>query len=256
MTEKTTDWQTLLLSPTDFQTLTGVPFKDAQDLSKALYQNRKLSKWQAIGKRCLKYAWNGFWFSIIWAILLGIFVIPIAIGGFYLVRLLGLFAGISVINIVRWSASVCLLTGIPMSIWFSWDEEKKQDTLRSLLPLTQEVEKFNRLVRATDVKAQLAQASGKVISPEEQAQTIATLSQLRSELENALKVERVLRENQDVVMAQVDAFEGATLGQHMQLVTDQALEYGQVLDEALKLGDRVRNELKTLHNRQDQWNSD
>ncbi len=245
------DWQVLFLSPNEFQTLTGVAFQEAQQLCQATYTHQGIRKRRSWVKRLRKYLWNGLWFSVIWAILLGLIVIPIAIGGFYIVRLLGWGLGFNVVTLLQWSIGFCFLTGIPMSGWFSYDEEQKENSLRFLLPLTQEVEKFNRLVRAADVKDQLGSATGKNVGSEERSQAIETLSQLRSQIENALKVERVLRENQDVVTAQVERFEGATVGNYAQLMTDQAVEYRQVLDEALKLGDRVRVELKTLHDRQD-----
>lgn len=249
MSQLSPDWQALFLSPNEFQTLTGVAFQDAQQLCRAAYTSRGLPRRRSWRNRLLKYLWNGLWFSILWAILLGIVVIPIAIGGFYLARLLGWVLGFNVVTLLQWSIGFCFVTGIPMSGWFSYDEEQKANQLRSLLPLTQEVEKFNRLVRAADVNEQLGKATGKADESVDRSQMIETLSHLRSDIEKALKVERVLRENQDVVTAQVDEIEGATVGNYAQLMADQAIEYRQVLDEALKLGDRVRIELKTLHDR-------
>ncbi|HEY9689589.1 MAG TPA: hypothetical protein V6D46_06310 [Coleofasciculaceae cyanobacterium] len=251
MSKLSPDWQALFLSPNEFQALTGVAFQDAQQLCRAAYTSRGIPKRRSWLKRLRKYLWNGLWFSVVWAILLGIIAVPITIGGFYLARLLGWVLGFNFVTLLQWSIGFCFLTGIPMSGWFSYDEEQKENSLRSLLPLTQEVEKFNRLVRAADVNDQLGIATGKNVTSADRADAIETLSQLRSQIENALKVERVLRENQDVVTAQVDMAEGATVGNYAQLMADQAVEYRQVLDEALKLGDRVRVELKTLHDRHD-----
>jgi hypothetical protein len=36
------------------------------------------------------------------------------------------------------------------------------------------------------------------------------------------------------------------VGNYAQLMTDRALDYEQVLDQALQVGDRVRSELQTL----------
>jgi hypothetical protein len=243
------EWDALLVSPPEFQMLTGIEFQKAQDLCRATYTDRGLPKRLRWSHRLLKYVWNGLWFSIIWAICLGILVVPIAAGGFYVLKLLGWVAGFHFSTVFKATVGLCLLTGIPMSIWFSRDEEKKEEALRSLLPLTREVEKFNRLVRAADVKDRLRDATGQSLAIEERSQTLATLTQLRSQIENALKVERILRENQDVVAAQVDQFEGATVGNYAQLMTDRALDYEQVLDQALQVGDRVRSELQTLRNR-------
>lgn len=139
--------------------------------------------------------------------------------------------------------SVLLTTGV--NLWIKW----KIKPLTSVIKLLEEVQKYQEVIQAINVLDQLVAAGnlqGTVINRQE---AVKALKITRESLVCALKTERVFRENEAFIHQRYQLF--ANLEQHLTAlmafdVTNQANEYGQLLNEALEIGMSVHQAVRKL----------
>ncbi|MGB3237131.1 MAG: hypothetical protein WBB29_02475 [Geitlerinemataceae cyanobacterium] len=105
---------------------------------------------------------------------------------------------------------------------------------------------YNKLIRAIDINDQLEDAGNTSLSLSDREKVIEALQFTRNDLIRALKTERILRENKDFIASNPHMFAtNLTALPHFQ-VSDQASEYGRILDETLKVAVDIQDELKKL----------
>ncbi len=118
---------------------------------------------------------------------------------------------------------------------------------QTIIPLLEEVSKYNQIVKIVDVQDQLEAAGNPgVLSNREK--TIEVLELTRADLVRALKTERILRENKDIINMRPELFENNLIALRTLQVSEQATESGQLLNEALQVAVGVQEEMKKLQN--------
>ncbi|NJR66377.1 MAG: hypothetical protein HC772_15350 [Leptolyngbyaceae cyanobacterium CRU_2_3] len=119
--------------------------------------------------------------------------------------------------------------------------------LKTLAHLLDEVDKHNDIIQAVHIMDELSSVHRATVALLDREEVCKALNATRASLVSALMTERVLRKHQRFVARRQELFTSiesnlATL-QTLQ-VTNQANEYGQLLNEALRIGISIRQELE------------
>ncbi|MEL7037523.1 MAG: hypothetical protein AAFO04_18150 [Cyanobacteria bacterium J06592_8] len=139
--------------------------------------------------------------------------------------------------------SVALTLTLNLGIW--WQAKP----LQNVLHLMDEVEKYNDTVKAVDILDQLRKTGNLKHNLVNREEVIQALRITRESLVSAFQAERILREHQDFIARRYELF--AHLENNLTAlmafeVTNQANEYGQLLNETLQIGMSVHREMKKL----------
>ncbi len=131
---------------------------------------------------------------------------------------------------------------------YLWQRSQKFQTFWNLLD---QIQKYNEVVRSLDILDKI-EAAGAEIHLSDRQEVLEALSITRESLLGSLRTERILRENQDLIDRRYELFAKiennlATLN-HLQ-ISDEATEYGRLLNQALKIGVSVDREIRRLQNR-------
>lgn len=132
------------------------------------------------------------------------------------------------------------------------DSQAYQEILRWLFfrkiikTIFDKIYNYNKLIRAIDINDQLEDAGNTSLSLSDREKVIEALQFTRNDLIRALKTERILRENKEFIASNPHMFAtNLTALPHFQ-VSEQASEYGRILDETLKVAVDIQDELKKL----------
>jgi hypothetical protein len=121
----------------------------------------------------------------------------------------------------------------------------------SLQKLVEKSNKFNTIIKAIDVNDQLVAAGNSGMSAEERTKTIDALTLTKEDLVRALKTEKILRENKDIVTLNPEFFIN-NVSRLSSLEADQkAGEFGKILSDALSVSREVAEEMKKLQTTMD-----
>jgi hypothetical protein len=127
-------------------------------------------------------------------------------------------------------------------------EKKIQKYLKTLKPtplgiLLDEVDKYNKVIEEIGFIDQLEEV-GNPVSIKNRHHILETLRGIKAELIRALKTEKLFRENPHFTMEDfsLDLFSWQTLE-----LDEQAKKYEQFVNEALEIGVRVREDMKTWY---------
>ncbi|WP_226574135.1 hypothetical protein [Microseira wollei] len=115
-----------------------------------------------------------------------------------------------------------------------------------LVNILKEVERYNAIVKAIDIKDRLEEAGNPAIGLSNRKQVIEALEITRSDLVRGLKTERILRENKSFIESNPEMFANNLIALTALQVSDQASEHGQILDEALQIAVSVQREMRKL----------
>lgn len=118
-----------------------------------------------------------------------------------------------------------------------------------LIKLLKEVENFNQVVKAIDVNDQLEEAGNKGISLNDRNKAIEVLTSTRKNLVRALKTEKILIENQEVIINNQEIFTISLSSLESLEVNQKATETCEILSQALQIAIDVQEEIKNLKNR-------
>ncbi|MEL6469012.1 MAG: hypothetical protein AAFQ74_04745 [Cyanobacteria bacterium J06623_4] len=126
---------------------------------------------------------------------------------------------------------------------YRWREGKRLITLSHLLD---EIDRFNEMVDAVEILEELGAAKNSRLNLENREDVIEALHLTRESLVCGLMTERVMRKHQQFMSRKQDMFASiernlATL-QRLH-VSDEASEYGRLLNEAIQIGTSVHQEL-------------
>ncbi len=119
-----------------------------------------------------------------------------------------------------------------------------------LLNLLEEVDRYNRIIHAIHVNDQLVEAGNLEVKLPQRTQVIEALKLTRADLIRALKTERILRQNEDLIEQQSDFFGDNLAALTALQVSEQASEQGRLLDAALQIALQVRSQIRQLQQRE------
>lgn len=150
-----------------------------------------------------------------------------------LIQVLGITLTISLISMVGWNGYMI----------------KKAKSLTRLASLLEEVNKYNDVMKAVEILDQLVAVGNLQADIINRKDVMKALQITHDSLINGLKTERILREHQDFMGRRYELFLNLenNLSALMALdVTNQATEYGRLLNEALEIGISVHQEVRKL----------
>ncbi|MBL1174640.1 hypothetical protein [Pantanalinema sp. GBBB05] len=147
-------------------------------------------------------------------------------------------------------SGITVFIGITLILNYQRRSDRKQrrelETLRKLLL---EIYKYNDVVRMIDVKDQLEAVGHSINSFNDRDKVVQALQLAKSDFTRALKTERILRENQDLIAQHPVAFQSNLTAIQALQVNDQGSEWGQVLSQALLVAVEVQEEMRRLQGR-------
>jgi hypothetical protein len=126
---------------------------------------------------------------------------------------------------------------------------KNRRVPKTLIPLLEEVSRYNQIAKIVEVQYQL-EAAGNPRVLIDKKKIIKALALRRADVVRALKTERILRENKDIINIRPELFENnlASLSLRALDISDKAGESGQLINEVLQVAIGVQEEVKKLKN--------
>lgn len=151
-------------------------------------------------------------------------------------------------------------TAIPLGLWAGIESAKessteskeerirKADRLESLIRLRKlflECENYNKVIQSINVKDQINNVLEYSNDPTRE-EIIVALKKIRSNLIKALKIDRVLRENADVVNIARESLEITFAELQYTDITKQASQYSEFVEQVLTIGVSLNHEFEML----------
>ena len=116
---------------------------------------------------------------------------------------------------------------------------------KTTIPLLEEVSKYNQVAKIVEVQNQLEAVGNSVVLFDKEKISEA-LDLTRADLVRALKTERSLRENKDIINIRPELFENNLASLKALDVSEKAGESGQLINEALQVAIGVQEEINKL----------
>lgn len=117
---------------------------------------------------------------------------------------------------------------------------------KSVRRLVREVDRYSAVIKAVDINDQLEEAGNKGIGLSQRDKVIQALGEMKADLVRALRTERILRENKNFITNHPQLFTSNLTALTALQLSDQANEYGRVLDQALQVAVGVQEEMRRL----------
>jgi len=141
--------------------------------------------------------------------------------------------------------AITLLIIVPIAValgrWF-W---RKQTCPEALTNLLDNVDQYHAVIKEIDINDQIETARTGV-SLSDRALIIEALQFTREDLVRALRTERSLRDNKNLIAINPEMFINNLKALTALQVSTQASEYGRILNEALQIGINVQEEMRKL----------
>ncbi len=127
---------------------------------------------------------------------------------------------------------------IPLGYLIKWKWLRKRQ--RNLLD---EIDKYNAVVKAVEIKQELIAAGNEDISFTDQEKLMTTLQNTRENLIGALKTERILRKNRTFLARNQELLASSLTPVQALQVKAEGIEYTKLLNEALQLSQDVQADI-------------
>lgn len=185
-------------------------------------------------------SWLMFWLQ---ELILAIALTPIMTGAIYLFIIRPLLG--SEVYTMLWPVWVCLVV-IPSVIMAGRGLWRSRSTPLTLVALLDELDRYHGALKAVAIAEELAAARHQAIDPDERAAVRSVLELTRDDLIRALSIDRILRENHDLLAIDLASFaESLTALQALQ-TNVQGQEYQEILQRTVAIGASVRVEMRKL----------
>ncbi len=139
-------------------------------------------------------------------------------------------------------ASLVLLADDLRKIRFSYKN-------RNLVRMFEDVKRFNYVIKAIDINDQIEAVGNSSVRLQNRERVIQALKIAREDIIRALRTERILRENERFIKVNTQLFEANLMALTDLQMSDQASEYGRLLNEALQIVVNVQEEMKKLQDK-------
>ncbi|MDJ0617479.1 MAG: hypothetical protein QNJ63_12180 [Calothrix sp. MO_192.B10] len=127
---------------------------------------------------------------------------------------------------------------IPLGYLIKWKWLRKRQ--RNLLD---EIDKYNAVVKAVEIKQELIAAGNEDISFTDQEKLMTTLQNTRENLVGALKTEHILRKNRAFLARNQELLASSLTPVQALQIQAEGSEYTKLLNEALQLSQDVQDEM-------------
>ena len=126
-----------------------------------------------------------------------------------------------------------------------WLKKHSPDLLVNLLD---EIDKYHTLVKAIDIKYQLETVNNSNITLSDRKNVIAALQLTREDLVRALKSDRILRENKQILASNTELLTNNLAALQALQINASADEYGRLLNQSVQISLTVQEEMRKLLN--------
>ena len=146
------------------------------------------------------------------------------------------------------SLLIILLIIVPIAVvggrWL-WRRLTLPKTLKTLL---NEVDKYHRIIKSIDINDELAISGKTEISTYDREKVVSAVQLVREDLVQALKTERILRDNKKLLANNQDLFVNnvKTLHAMSRQISSEVGEYAQLLNQSLQIALDVQAEVRKL----------
>lgn len=234
------DLNHLIINDKEFKEITGIHLKEIRDT----IEREKKTAFQKYQKLILDF-WIFLAFAVLYTSLL---LCPIV---WVVSKILGAL-------IISWELdfssalriSTCLSLPIATTTTFNHfsKAKEKKKTLKHLQLLFEDFDSYNRVVEAIDVKDKLEEVGAVKSDIEGRETLLQVLTEMKQELICALKVERILRENQSIIKLNPEVFETTFTAPRIRQVLERGTEYDRSIGTALKIGVSVKQKIDRMRN--------
>jgi len=146
-------------------------------------------------------------------------------------------------DLILWLAvGISVLLTIAINFWVWWQVKP----LSVLVRLLDDVDKYNRVIRAIEIRDRLASSGNLPSQGVSRGEVIKTLELTRESLICGLSSERILREHQGRGYELFSDLENNLSALMAVDGSNPANEYGQLLNDALEIGMSVHQEVRKL----------
>ncbi|MGL5939207.1 MAG: hypothetical protein ACRC2S_02285 [Waterburya sp.] len=156
-----------------------------------------------------------------------------------------------IFNITFYSYTI-LLAWICLSLWLSIsmnnDHVNENEQIESLAKIISEIQKYNKIVKSIDVNDQLIEVGHNGMSEEKRKKSIKALMLVRQDLIKALKTEKILRENKQLITDNTEFFSNSLSELVVLQADEKASEFGKLLSDALEVAQEVQEEMSKIKN--------
>ncbi|MBL1202729.1 MAG: hypothetical protein FWK04_27585 [Nostoc sp. GBBB01] len=142
---------------------------------------------------------------------------------------------------------ILLLILVPIPILVGRALWRQLSFPEGLTILLDEVDKYHDLIKAIDINDQLAASGNLESSVQDRDRVTAALQLIREDLVRALKTERILRDNKNLLANNQELFINNLASLQALQVSTQAGEYAQLLNQSLQIAIDVQAEIRKLH---------
>ncbi|MBD3882449.1 hypothetical protein IFO70_11825 [Phormidium tenue FACHB-886] len=225
------DLETLRILPSELEHLTGLDISDTfmgRVYRPSVFHHRK---------RLASFVLT----ELLTLGLILIFCLPI---GVVVARGFGILSGdiSSAIPFLSVTLSVAIALFILWNVWM----KQRIKRLKTLAHLLDEVDQYNEIIQAVHIMDELSAIQDSTVRLVDRQAVCQALRLTRASLVSALMTERILRKHHHFVARRHELFtnieSNLVMLQTLQ-VNNQANEYGQLLNEALRIGMSVQEEL-------------
>jgi hypothetical protein len=142
--------------------------------------------------------------------------------------------------------------GLSMAIAIGWNAWMwhKGKSLEVLAHLLDEVDQHNEIIQAVNVIDELGSVRNSTVEMIDRPEVINALTATRETLLSGLMTEKILRNNRQLIARRYELFSNIETNiarlQNLQ-VNSQANEYGQLFNEALRIGLSVQREMERFN---------
>lgn len=235
------DLQDLVITEKSFNEVTGVEISELQDLS----TSEKIRGY----KKFVRFLFRPWIYLCLFILFSSIILLP-------LVWVISQCLGIVFVDLrLTWSSALktAAYISIPLSVLLTFitlsERKQRKKLLIHLRPLFDEFERYNQVIQAIAIKDQLEEIEFGKAESERREPVLHTLKEMKEDLIRALKVERILRENKNIVDLNPEIFESSFTALRVEKINAQGSEYSQLIDETLKIGMNVRSEMNKMKKR-------
>ncbi len=142
--------------------------------------------------------------------------------------------------------AIAILLFTPVTIFIGRWCWRSRSTPPLLLALLEEIDRYHAILRALEISDRIQAVTDTPMNATDRETVISALQLTRSDLINALKTERILRENKAFIHTNPELFaNNLTAIQALQL-NNQGSEYTECLHQALQIGVSIQAEMRKL----------
>ena len=164
---------------------------------------------------------------------------PIIVGFIYAFIILPILGSSTLIGII-------LILIIPIAVIVGRSLWRKFTSPHVLTILLDEVDKYHSVIQAIDINDQLRDSGHTHSNINDREKVISALKLIREDLVRALKSERILRDNRQLLANNQELLVNNLANLQTLQVSNQAGEYGQLLNQSLQIALDVQAEIRKL----------